>query len=132
MSYKVFCMDQDNRKTPQRRAGSVLPYSRVDDIYMSHHPWNREALSRPVCEGLILLIGDPMHHILYCYYLKQPKEHLISEMQRTKVFAHPKKILGCANTFVRLVYIRYPLIVQNHTTGHWDKNSVLLLSFFYN
>ena len=30
-------------KTPHRRAGSVLPYSRVDDTYLNHYLWNREA-----------------------------------------------------------------------------------------
>ena len=29
----------------------MLPYSKVDDIYLSHHPWNREVHSRPSVRG---------------------------------------------------------------------------------
>ena len=56
------------KKTPHRRAGSVLPYSRVDDIYLSHHPWDREAHSRPVFEGLFLSYILKLNDFLYATY----------------------------------------------------------------
>ena len=40
-----------SKNAPHRRAGSVLPYSRDDETYICHQPWNREVHSRPVCEA---------------------------------------------------------------------------------
>ena len=41
--------------TKHRRAGSMLPYSRVDDTYLPHHPWNREAPPGPSVRGFYVL-----------------------------------------------------------------------------
>ena len=77
MSYKVFSIDDHTKlcqinyadvimmtdKAPRRRAGSVHPYSRVDDTYLTHYPWNGEAHSRPVCEGLFCILKYSLNTI---------------------------------------------------------------------
>ena len=64
-----------NKKTPHRRAGSVLPYFRVDDTYLTHYPRNREAHFRAIGEGLFYYEHFIQHMFIANSYGFRPITH---------------------------------------------------------